>query len=134
MEENLRRIHRSVFDCLLYSALALSHYANKKLMLSSSSSGSIRISSQLCPQRNSRNYKSQVLPFHRHKIPLKAWRWKRTKQVCITGGGSEKNSLRVTVAMETHRAVSWTTVWICSREEMDLCVDGALHVTQTSPW
>lgn len=103
------------------------------LIFSLSSSGSIRISSQLCLQRISRNYKSQILPSHRHdKIPLTDWRQKRgkrqkkrrkrTEQVCINGGGSEKNSFRVTVAMEMCPAASpsWTTVWICSREVMAL--------------
>lgn len=94
-----------------------------------SSSGSIRISSQPCLQGNSRNNKSQILPSHRiYKIPLTNWRLKgekrqkktrgRTKQVCISGGGSEKNTIRLTVAMVTGLAAcqSWTTVWICSRE------------------
>lgn len=130
MEENLRRIHRSVMACFLYSYCHSAAWRSEFYSCASLSSlGSIRISSRPCLKRNSRNYKSQVHPSHRNdKIPLtdsrtKMGKWQRTKRrerkwVCISGGGNEKNTLRRTVArmMRPVAFQSWTTVWTCSRD------------------
>lgn len=139
MEENLRRIHRSVwlfaFQWLVKLIMAGSRYTNMKSSLILyirtpceckpsclelwsvfvwSSAGSTRISSQPCLQRNSKNYKSQILPSHRnYKIILRDWGQKRgkqkkrrrTKPVCINGGGRENSTIRLTVAMVMGPAV-----------------------------
>lgn len=86
-----------------------------------SSPGSTRTSRQLLLQRNSKNYKSQILPHHKnYNIPLTVWKQKqrtRTKQVCINAGGGEIN-IRLTVAMVMVPALctSWTTAWTFSHE------------------
>lgn len=130
MEENLRRIQRSVMACFLFSYC---HSAAGRSELYScaslSSLGSMRISSQPCLKRNSRNYRSRIHPSHRnYKIPLtdsrtKTGKWQRTKRrerkwVCISGGGNGKNTLRRTVARVTLPVAfqNWTTIWTCSRD------------------